>query len=486
MMDWTEKYRPKNMDDVVGNPTAVNSLRAWARQWESGIPDLRVAVLMGSPGVGKTTSAQALASEMGWGLVEMNASDQRTASEIEKIAIGGALNETFSSDGQFLRSSGGGRKLIVLDEADNFFGNSDRGASTAVTKLMRMTSQPVILIVNDFYGLTKKIPSVKDKTLQITFKKPQVGTMVKALQRIADSEGVEVEPGAMEIIAENASGDMRAAVRNLESLAIGQQMVTVEMAGDLSNRDSRTDIFALMSAIFRSGDPAKARAVGFDVDEEPRNILSWVDENMPSECTDPGDLVRGYERLSKADIFLSRVMSRQYYGFWSYAKDMMTFGVCAGKQNRTRSASRMNFPGIARKISSAKKAGAVRDSLCLKLAEYTHTTTKRARNDILPYLREIMTNDPAMRLPLTEAMGLDPEELAFLIQKKADSKAVTSVYDELERLSQERIIDNLRKASDVPVQSVPETTSGPVSEPEPIPVKQSKPTAKGQRSLFDF
>lgn len=493
-MDWTEKYRPSTLSEVIGNPTAVNSLRSWARSWEEGTPAVRAAVLMGSPGVGKTTSAEALAREMGWGIVEMNASDQRTAGEIERIAIGGALNDTFSDDGSFLRASSGGRKLIVLDEADNFFGNADRGASTAVAKLIRESSQPVILIVNDFYGLSRKIPSVKEKTIQITFKKPQAGTMAKALYRIAEAEGVEVEPAAMELIAENASGDMRAAVRNLESLAIGQDVVTLEMAEGLSSRDVRTDIFELMGAVFRSGDPEKARRIGFDIDEEPRNILSWIDENMPTECTDHGDLVRGYERLSRADIFLSRVMSRQYYGFWSYAKDMMTFGVCASKQSRSRPGSRMNFPGVARKISAGKKVREIRGIVCLKLAEHLHTTSRRVQNDVLPYVRAIVSNDAGIRVPLAEAMSLEPEELAFLMQKKADSKAVTSVLEQVEKAREARILGGLSKPPSESRGLVPETHP----KAEKIPEKQEKqerpaPAAtrktnnsKAQKSLFDF
>lgn len=490
-MDWTEKYRPSTLSEVIGNPTAVNSLRSWARSWEEGTPSVRVAVLMGSPGVGKTTSAEALAREMGWGIVEMNASDQRTAGEIERIAIGGALNDTFSDDGSFLRASSGGRKLIVLDEADNFFGNADRGASTAVAKLIRESSQPVILIVNDFYGLSRKIPSVKEKTIQITFKKPQAGTMAKALYRIADAEGVEVEPAAMELIAENASGDMRAAVRNLESLAIGQDVVTLEMAEGLSSRDVRTDIFELMGAVFRSGDPEKARRIGFDIDEEPRNILSWIDENMPTECTDHGDLVRGYERLSRADIFLSRVMSRQYYGFWSYAKDMMTFGVCASKQSRSRPGSRMNFPGVARKISAGKKVREIRGTVCLKLAEHLHTTSRRVQNDVLPYVRAIVSNDAGIRVPLAEAMSLEPEELAFLMQKKADSKAVTSVLEQVEKAREARIIEGLSKSQSEPASEVPKVRQKADSVPErqeqPAPVTARKTNnSKAQKSLFDF
>ena len=77
-MDWTEKYRPQTLDDVIGNPSAVNTLRTWAKSWDNGIPKMRAVVLMGTPGVGKTTSAEALAREMGWSIVEMIASDQST------------------------------------------------------------------------------------------------------------------------------------------------------------------------------------------------------------------------------------------------------------------------------------------------------------------------------------------------------------------------------------------------------------------------
>lgn len=489
-MDWTEKYRPKTLDGVVGNPAAVNSLRAWARSWEHGIPEVRVAVLRGPPGVGKTTSVEALANEMGWSIVEMNASDQRTGKALEDVALRGSMFETFADDGTFTRSSDGGRKLIVLDEADNFYGNNDKGAMPVVNALIKGTCQPLVLIVNDFYELSRKSSAVNDSTLQITFKKPQTGTMVKALYRIADAEGVDVEPEAMERIAQNANGDMRAAVRNLESLALGQDTVTVEMTEDLSPRDTRSDIYDLMKAVFLGGDPAEARRRGMEVDEDPGMVLMWIDENMPTECTDTGDLIRGYEKLSRADIFMSRVYRRQYYRFWSYAKDLMTFGVCASKRSRSRPGTRINFPSYLGRMSRSKKVRLLRGSIALKLAGHLHTTTRRVQNDIVPYVRTLMANDAELRVSLTDRLDLDADELALLMQKKADSKAVTSVIKEVEGIREKRIAGAVPKeVPKVTIEAPPVRRVAQESEPKPkeaAPTKPAQKIAKGQRSLFDF
>ena len=503
-MDWTEKYRPQTLDGVIGNPTAVNSLRSWARSWEHGVPEVRVAVLRGPPGVGKTTSVEALAREMGWSIIEMNASDQRTGKALEEVALRGSMFETFRDDGTFTRSSEGGRKLIVLDEADNFYGNSDRGAMPVVNKLIKETSQPVVLIVNDFYELSRKSSAVNDSTLQITFKKPQAGTIAKALYRIAETEGVDVDPAAMELIAENANGDMRAAVRNLESLALGQDSVTLEMAEDLSPRDTRSDIYDLMKAVFLGNDPSEARRKAMEVDEDPGMVLMWIDENMPTECTDVGDLVRGYEKLSRADIFMSRVYRRQYYRFWAYAKDLMTFGVCASKRSRSRPGTRINFPSYLGRMSRSKKVRMLRGSISLKLAEHLHTTTRRVQNDVVPYVRALMANDPELRLHLTDALDLDADELGLLMAKKADSKAVTSVIKEVEEIRMRRIASPAVPDTDESI-TVPSTKKrkapAKAVEKSPEPVKIEEPTAetqkaeapkakatvaKGQRSLFDF
>ncbi|MBR2254597.1 MAG: replication factor C large subunit [Candidatus Methanomethylophilaceae archaeon] len=487
MTDWTEKYRPETLDDVIGNPAAVNTMRSWAKSWNSGIPDLRAMVLIGTPGLGKTSSALALAREMGWDTVEMNASDQRTGPEIERIAILGSKFNTFGSDGSFMSSSSGGHKLIILDEADSLSGTKDRGALPVINRLIKETRQPVILIVNDFQALVRKSSVIKTSTLQVTFKRPVKSTVSKALYRIAESEGVEVEAEAMEMIAANADGDMRAAVRNLQSLALGQDTVTAEMASELSKRDDRSDMYELMSAIFRGHEPSKARTLAIKLDSEPGDIMIWVDENLPYEFRNKGDLMRGYEKISKADIFLSRVRRRQYYRFMAYASDLMTMGVASSRMSEEYSRDRLHFPSYLMKMSRSKAVRATRASVVYKIAVNLHTSTKRVELDVLQPFKTIAQNDETIRQALVQEFGFDEEEMGFILDEKKDSKEMKALFKSVNEALEERRLQSQRSTpSDAgdpdPVVKAPEPEQ---KQEEPVAVAEPKKTFV-QRSLFDF
>lgn len=429
--DWTEKYRPKTLMDVVGNPASINELKKWAESWKTSKPTKKAVVLIGAPGIGKTTSAKVLASDMGWDMIEMNASDQRTDDAIRSVALSGAYSNTFSENGEYLSIKCGKLKLIVLDEADNLFINFDTGAFTAIAELIKKTKQPVILIVNDFYILSKRLSIIKNETLQINFRKPDRRSIKKILKKIVNEENISTTDDALEKISENANGDVRAAVRDLELITIGKTEFTLDDTLKLSKRSVKRDIWGFVSSVFKC-DTVASRTILENIDEDPHTILAWLDENLPYEYKRI-NLLRGYYAFSRADIFLGRASRRRYFSLWSYAIDAMIIGICRAKIDNKEKTTEKNsnqkikFPTYLVRMSKSKTSRAMKSVICLKLAKYMHTSTNRVVSDIIPALKYMLTNSHDLRVSLVNDIGLNIEEIAFLMDVPIDDKKVEDI-----------------------------------------------------------
>jgi DNA polymerase III delta prime subunit len=127
----SERIRPQTIDEIVGNRRSIDELLAWANAWARSTkpPRWRAAILAGPPGTGKTTAALALARDLGWTVVEMNASDARNQAAVEQVAGRASLTHTLGDTGTYRSPSQGGRTLILVDEADCMTGG--RATETA-------------------------------------------------------------------------------------------------------------------------------------------------------------------------------------------------------------------------------------------------------------------------------------------------------------------------------------------------------------------
>jgi replication factor C large subunit len=510
--DWTELYRPKSLKDVVGNPKAVKELREWAQSWEKGRPHDKAVVLKGPPGIGKTSTALALARDMGWGVVEMNASDHRNADSIQKIAIRGAVGETFSDTGEFLSTKEGRHKLIILDEADNVFGREDHGGVPAIAELIQTTKQPVILIVNDLYALSRRSSAIKSARA-ISFSKINASTMKALLRRIAEDQGVAISEKALEHIAENANGDMRAAVRDLQAVSLGAMTIEEDDAKVMDSRLSTKSMYDLMGEILHGSNGQKAKRTMMDIGETPDFVLKWLDENVPLEYKDHGDLERAFDRLSRADIFLGRVMRRQYYGFWGYATDNMALGVTLAKKRLYHAWVQYRFPFTIMRLASSKNARGVEGEVILKIGRECHASKAQTQTDILPYFQTLYQVNKEFRLNMSVRLNVHQEEAAYLLDQKVDSASVKHLMQELaviqngpnvnakaedearpksaeKKKKGRKKSEPLLEAAEKEPEPKPEPVIVPKEEPkkepepersEPVPEEKTK-----QKSLFDF
>ena len=110
---WTEKYRPKTVEDCILPESIKNTFLEYVNRKE--IPNL---LLSGSAGVGKTTIARAICEEVGCDYIIINGSDESGIDVLRNKIKNYASSISFT----------GGRKVIIIDEADYLNPNSTQPA----------------------------------------------------------------------------------------------------------------------------------------------------------------------------------------------------------------------------------------------------------------------------------------------------------------------------------------------------------------------
>ncbi|MCK5547552.1 MAG: hypothetical protein KAI64_00950, partial [Thermoplasmata archaeon] len=219
-------------------------------------------------------------------------------------------------------------------------------------------------------------------------------------------------------------GDLRSAVNDLEAVAEGKNEILDDDLTSVGFRDPRSKTFDVLTDIFKSMECKKPRESMNSLEERPDWFILWVDENLPLEYRKVEDLSSGFDRLSRADVFLGRVKRRQYYRFWAYASDLMTAGVAMAKKERYSGFTPYRFPMWLIKMSRSKAVRGTTMSIAKKIMSTYHMSRDAAVTDFIPYLKYLYIKDDEFRSSLTTKLDLIEREIAHLLDKKEDSHEV--------------------------------------------------------------
>lgn len=231
-LPWTEKYRPKTLDDVIGQRLIVERLKSFVER--GNFPNM---IFAGSPGVGKTACAIAMARDLygdnlGSALKELNASDERGIDVIR-----GAVKE-FAKTISIAKVP---VKIVFLDESDALTAD----AQHALRRTMEVFSSETRFILSANYA-SKIIEPIQSRCVVFRFKPLTEEEMRKYIKRIVDAEKLDVDDKAIDALIYVGDGDLRRLTNLLQSASTQHKKITEASIYDIAARARPKEIIAML------------------------------------------------------------------------------------------------------------------------------------------------------------------------------------------------------------------------------------------------
>jgi DNA polymerase-3 subunit gamma/tau len=276
------RHRPGSFDEVVGQTHVVRTLRNAVEQGKVH----HAYLFVGSRGTGKTSMAKILARSLNCerggptvtpcgecescvtiaagtsiDVIEMDAASNRSVDDVrdlrERVAYAPA---------------GGHWKVYILDEAHML----TKEAWNAFLKTLEEPPPKTVFVLATTES-HKVMATIADRCQRFDFQRPSLEQISEVLTRVAASEGIQVDDGAVATIARSASGSFRDALGTLDQLvAFGGNEVGLDEVLEMLGAADAELLFEAVDAV---------------VAEDPKAVLLGV-EKMARSGRDPSQFAR--------------------------------------------------------------------------------------------------------------------------------------------------------------------------------------------------
>lgn len=363
-MMWSEKHRPKQIIDMVGNEEARKSFVDWIIKWKKGA---KPVLLVGPPGIGKTTLAQLAAKEFSYDVIGMNASDVRNKSNIEEL-----LSPLLGSTSLL------GRPMIFIDEVDGIHGRSDFGGVEALLKILKEPTVPIILAANS--DDSDKMKNIKKAAKTIYLKPVPPRLLGLYLGKVLKEEGAKLSPGTTIKVIVECRGDIRSMLN----------MAQAQMGGfDVDSEKSfeALDIEAGINAFFKAKTRQEAQSVLYSLRIDPREKINAFYSSIVTSNIQNKDMAKLLDVISEADVLYGRIIRTQEWRLLRYLDNIL---LRLYSENLPIQYSQYNLSWPL--LNKLRWDGKVIKSLAANLAQRFHVSQSTIATYYLPYILFCMKN----------------------------------------------------------------------------------------------
>ncbi|KIL00951.1 hypothetical protein PAXRUDRAFT_821161 [Paxillus rubicundulus Ve08.2h10] len=340
---WVDRYRPQRFTELLGNERVAREVMGWVKQWDWCVfgkrnkkrarendqhydpedeyhrPKEKLLLISGPPGLGKTTLAHVIAVQAGYEVIEINASDARSAQVIDD-----RIRPTLESG-----SAIGSTKpvLLIIDEIDGATGGGGDNSSSFVQKLVSLTFdrpkkkrktrdqqdkrpllRPIICICNDqnAHSLVKLRPHAR----QVRCTRPADIHIVKRLREICELEGLSADTRALSTLVGVAKGDLRGCLNTLQFIKSRNEGVTESLIRHATAGMKEADATATMvlNEIFSLLSRKRVKELAMGEEEEARyvNRLSRAIEGLNNFSSIANGCFAHYTNCQRHEPSMSR------------------------------------------------------------------------------------------------------------------------------------------------------------------------------------
>jgi replication factor C large subunit len=384
---WSEKYRPQIISDMVGNEEPRAAIMEWFAKWKKGTKPL---LLVGPPGIGKTTMAYLVAKQFGYDMIGLNASDVRSKSRINEILMPVLGNVSVL-----------GTPMIFVDEVDGIHGRGDYGGAAALVDILKEPTVPIVIAAND--DSLEKMKNIKKVVTTISFKRIPPRLLRVYLENILKKESVKLSPGSMIKVIDKSRGDIRSMINLTQSLINGFNPQTETSFETINVEDG-------VNAFFKANSIDEARSVLYSMQINPRDKINAFYSSIITSDIDNPTLAKYLETISDADMIYGKIMKTQNWRLLRYLNDILI--KLYRNDDRIRYAKyNLSWPLLNR----IRWDGAKIKSLSSVMAKKLHLSSSAFVSICLPYVLFCIKNK-TLELELEETFGDIIEKEIELIQ----------------------------------------------------------------------
>ncbi|KAH0568972.1 hypothetical protein KQX54_021671 [Cotesia glomerata] len=362
---------------------------------------IKAALLSGAPGIGKTTTAQVVCNELGYDLVEFNASDTRSKrllkEEVSTLLSNTSVKGYFSSNKEDKTSR---KHVLLMDEVDGMAGNEDRGGLQELINLIKAADVPIICICNDRNH--PKMRTLANYTFDLRFQKPRLEQIRGAMKSLCCKENISISTENLDRLIQSTNFDIRQVINHLAMLK-GEPVEKKEgrISGDI-NKDLKLGPWDVVRKVF-SAEEHKNMSIHdkSDLFFHDYNIAGlFVQENYLSVVPKvPKDQIlervaKSADSLSMGDLVERAIREKNA---WSLLPAQACYSsVIPGSLMSGHIGAQINFPSWLGRNSKRNKFDRILQEITVHTRLVTGASKEAINIDYLNALRDKITRPLAL------------------------------------------------------------------------------------------